>query len=165
MKIPPSGSIITHTLLFSYNPTSAIEGVRSPAYVSGVASRRSQTIPNLSSHQTPSSPAAASNRESPGSAQRLSALTIVGDLLRKVGALETKLASCRTFVRQRSAFFRKAKNLQISLVRTRLTRKFRRPPAGAIPLPAPHSPLTTPSRRLTAREAVERRTLRASESD
>jgi len=29
----------------------------------------------------------------------MSALSIVGDLLKKVGALETKLASCRTFVR------------------------------------------------------------------
>jgi len=29
---------------------------------------------------------------------RMSALSIVGDLLKKVGALETKLASCRTFV-------------------------------------------------------------------
>lgn len=33
------------------------------------------------------------------SSSRMSALSIVGDLLKKVGALETKLASCRTFVR------------------------------------------------------------------
>lgn len=87
----------------------SIEGVRSPAFASGAASRRSQTISNLSSHASNKTPRGDS-RESPGSAQRLSALTIVGDLLRKVGALETKLASCRTFVRQSSD----AVNTQIS---------------------------------------------------
>lgn len=92
-------------------PSGSIEGVRSPAFVSGVASRRSQTIPNLSSHASNKTPRVdSSSRESPGSSQRLSALTIVGDLLRKVGALETKLASCRTFVRQSSD----AVNTQIS---------------------------------------------------
>lgn len=89
----------------------SIEGVRSPAFASGAASRRSQTIPNLASHASTKTPRNnGDSRDSPGSAQRLSALTIVGDLLRKVGALETKLASCRTFVRQSSD----AVNTQIS---------------------------------------------------
>ncbi|MBW02707.1 Nuclear distribution protein nudE 1, partial [Eschrichtius robustus] len=35
-------------------------------------------------------------------AARISALNIVGDLLRKVGALESKLASCRNFVYDQS---------------------------------------------------------------
>ncbi|KAK2160804.1 hypothetical protein LSH36_127g18066 [Paralvinella palmiformis] len=44
-------------------------------------------IMNTNSGQTPLTPSA-----------RISALNIVGDLLRKVGALETKLASCKNFV-------------------------------------------------------------------
>merc|ERR1711892_933183 len=40
-----------------------------------------------------------STGSSTSSSSRMSALSIVGDLLKKVGALETKLASCRTFVR------------------------------------------------------------------
>ncbi|XP_076366045.1 nuclear distribution protein nudE-like 1 isoform X3 [Tachypleus tridentatus] len=36
---------------------------------------------------------------------RISALNIVGDLLRKVGALESKLASCRNFVREKPQIF------------------------------------------------------------
>lgn len=45
------------------------------------------------------SPSMSSIHSTSSSQSRLSALSIVGDLLRKVGALETKLASCRTFVR------------------------------------------------------------------
>lgn len=45
-------------------------------------------IPLKSSTSTPLTPSA-----------RISALNIVGDLLRKVGALESKLASCRNFVK------------------------------------------------------------------
>ncbi|XP_048761779.1 nuclear distribution protein nudE homolog 1-like [Ostrea edulis] len=45
-------------------------------------------IPMRSSTSTPLTPSA-----------RISALNIVGDLLRKVGALESKLASCRNFVK------------------------------------------------------------------
>ncbi|XP_046350719.1 nuclear distribution protein nudE homolog 1-like isoform X2 [Haliotis rufescens] len=45
-------------------------------------------VPSTSSSGTPLTPSA-----------RISALNIVGDLLRKVGALESKLASCRNFVK------------------------------------------------------------------
>uniref|UniRef100_A0A8C6RU40 NUDE domain-containing protein n=1 Tax=Nannospalax galili TaxID=1026970 RepID=A0A8C6RU40_NANGA len=47
--------------------------------------------PESSTSGTPLTPAA-----------RISALNIVGDLLRKVGALESKLASCRNFVYDQS---------------------------------------------------------------
>lgn len=39
---------------------------------------------------------------------RISALNIVGDLLRKVGALETKLASCRNLVREKPQTFERS---------------------------------------------------------
>lgn len=49
------------------------------------------TTPNRNhyTHNTPLTPSA-----------RISALNIVGDLLRRVGALETKLASCRNYVKE-----------------------------------------------------------------
>ncbi|KAL7644723.1 UNVERIFIED_CONTAM: hypothetical protein RMT77_004536 [Armadillidium vulgare] len=54
-----------------------------------IKSRNScHTIRNLSNGNVPMTPSA-----------RISALNIVGDLLRKVGALESRLASCRTLVK------------------------------------------------------------------
>lgn len=47
--------------------------------------------PGLANGSTPSTPLTAS--------ARISALNIVGDLLRKVGSLESKLATCRNFVK------------------------------------------------------------------
>lgn len=64
--------------------TPCSNGQKSPS------STLSSPTPSISSHSNSSSQS------------RLSALSIVGDLLRKVGALETKLASCRTFVRDNS---------------------------------------------------------------
>ncbi|KFM67595.1 Nuclear distribution protein nudE-like protein, partial [Stegodyphus mimosarum] len=70
------------------------------------------SIKRLSSHQlneslpfTPSS--------------RISALNIVGDLLRKVGALESKLASCRAYVKENSPKSEKKENGNHSPVRTK----------------------------------------------
>jgi len=61
--------------------------------------------PNSPHHSTITSPSPSmsSIHSNSSSQSRLSALSIVGDLLRKVGALETKLASCRTFVRDNSS--------------------------------------------------------------
>ncbi|XP_030068911.1 nuclear distribution protein nudE homolog 1 isoform X2 [Microcaecilia unicolor] len=47
-------------------------------------------------------------------AARISALNIVGDLLRKVGALESKLASCRNFVYDHSPGRTSASSLHVS---------------------------------------------------
>ncbi|GAB6025759.1 NADH:ubiquinone oxidoreductase [Chamberlinius hualienensis] len=55
---------------------------------SGTPIRVSTNQPNLNTPMTPMTPMA-----------RISALNIVGDLLRKVGALESKLASCRNSVK------------------------------------------------------------------
>jgi len=62
----------------------------------GFASNSSPLLSSSSSLQRMSKSASS---HSTSSASRMSALSIVGDLLKKVGALETKLASCRTFVR------------------------------------------------------------------
>lgn len=62
----------------------ATEGPTTPPRVGSVSSGASQP----QGSQTPLTPSA-----------RVSALNIVGDLLRKVGTLESKLASCRNFVK------------------------------------------------------------------
>ncbi len=61
-----------------------------------------QTPPNSSKSSPSRSSTAASGGPLTPSA-RLSALNIVGDLLRKVGALELKLSSCRNIVKDPSA--------------------------------------------------------------
>lgn len=58
------------------------------SHVQGASVTPSKGIPTLNGG-TPLTPSA-----------RISALNIVGDLLRKVGALESKLASCRNFVKE-----------------------------------------------------------------
>jgi len=58
---------------------------------------------HLTARSLTTSPSISSLHSSASSQSRLSALSIVGDLLRKVGALETKLASCRTFVRDNAS--------------------------------------------------------------
>jgi len=60
---------------------------------------RSQTVDN--GVKTPSRLPLATHSSTPVTpSARISALNIVGDLLRKVGALETKLASCRKYAAQ-----------------------------------------------------------------
>lgn len=50
---------------------------------------------------------------------RISALNIVGDLLRKVGALESKLASCRAYVKENSPKSEKEENGNQSPIRSK----------------------------------------------
>lgn len=65
----------------------------------GAAVPRSQTVDN--GMATPSRLPLATHASTPVTpSARISALNIVGDLLRKVGALETKLASCRKYAAQ-----------------------------------------------------------------
>ncbi|XP_031569596.1 nuclear distribution protein nudE-like 1 isoform X2 [Actinia tenebrosa] len=60
-----------------------------------------ETTTNLATHNIGTSPLHTAYGSSPLTpSARISALNIVGDLLRKVGALESKLASCRNFVKE-----------------------------------------------------------------
>lgn len=69
-------------------------------------------LPHSSNGATPITPSA-----------RISALNIVGDLLRKVGALEAKLASCRNFVKDQPRSGKIGGNSPLNSPRTkRLTR-------------------------------------------
>uniref|UniRef100_A0A914XNT0 NUDE domain-containing protein n=2 Tax=Plectus sambesii TaxID=2011161 RepID=A0A914XNT0_9BILA len=77
--------------------TSTDKDARPTTKVSAVP--RSQTVDN--SIATPSRLPLATHSATPVTpSARISALNIVGDLLRKVGALETKLASCRKYAAQ-----------------------------------------------------------------
>ncbi|EDO34270.1 predicted protein, partial [Nematostella vectensis] len=61
----------------------------------------SEPLANLHTNTIATSPLHAGYGSSPLTpSARISALNIVGDLLRKVGALESKLASCRNFVKE-----------------------------------------------------------------
>ncbi|XP_068244804.1 nuclear distribution protein nudE homolog 1-like isoform X2 [Palaemon carinicauda] len=78
-KLPTEESIVDSNKLVS--TTQITESVPSTHV-------RSHTLHNINNGNIPLTPSA-----------RISALNIVGDLLRKVGALESRLASCRTLVK------------------------------------------------------------------
>lgn len=69
---------------------------------------------------------------------RISALNIVGDLLRKVGALESKLASCRTYVKESPQ--RLEKESITNPANTPM--KAKRLSKGSLPSPQDYIPLT-----------------------
>merc|ERR1712130_389934 len=78
----------------------AVSTRRTPTLVtSSTTHPTAHSISTSTATTSSSSPSMSSIHSTSSSQSRLSALSIVGDLLRKVGALETKLASCRTFVR------------------------------------------------------------------
>ncbi|XP_029640013.1 nuclear distribution protein nudE homolog 1 isoform X3 [Octopus sinensis] len=73
-------------------PPSSSENSRTPSAMSDNSAN-----PNSAENSSTTSTATTNKGSVISSAARISALSIVGDLLQKVGALETKLASCRNF--------------------------------------------------------------------
>lgn len=63
----------------------------------------SQSLDNAFNNQKAAALANGCNNSALTPAARISALNIVGDLLRKVGALESKLAACRNFAKDQAA--------------------------------------------------------------
>ncbi|XP_054851586.1 nuclear distribution protein nudE homolog 1 [Eublepharis macularius] len=77
-------------------------------------------------------------------AARISALNIVGDLLRKVGALESKLASCRNFVYDQSPY-QSAYPSSVCLSRDAFDRRMSRPHGLVKRLELGTQPLNVPA--------------------
>lgn len=107
--LPPSG--------LSPRPAGLPQRVEAHAQTDHIDSNRLSELPVTPLSLTRQRPAGAGTPASPGAgggapltpSMRISALNLVSDLLRKVGALETKLASCRSYSREaRSGSLRQA---------------------------------------------------------
>ncbi|GAB1606478.1 nuclear distribution protein nudE homolog 1-like isoform X1 [Argonauta hians] len=87
----PSSSGVECASVTSTTPPSS-ENSRTPSAMSDNSAN-----PNSAENSSTSTTVTTNKGSVISSAARISALSIVGDLLQKVGALETKLASCRNF--------------------------------------------------------------------
>jgi hypothetical protein len=118
-KLPLEMSLINNNSNINNNNNNT--KVRSNSVANTVANTETQTngtpIKQTRLHYTtrsssnPSSPSVSQQSQQPplpllSPSTRISALNIVSDLLRKVGALESKLASCRNIVPQNSSISR-----------------------------------------------------------